>query len=210
MSTTALTLEWERLTVTLVPTVCGWSRRHDALAGCVTGDDVLAALSRSSDATLRALLAEDRAGCPHAARVVLQGLLGRITAAAHADGRAPVDDYVAQLWLEIRAAEHVRRGIAAALVRRAVAAVANQHDGPPPADGPAPVDLRAHRVLRAARELGLIDDETLVLLAGVYAEGRTSHEVAAARAVTPEVVRRRCSRAVRHLAAHRDLLLAAA
>jgi DNA-directed RNA polymerase specialized sigma24 family protein len=74
--------------------------------------------------------------------------------------------------------------------------------GPDVPEADAVADLTAHRVLRTAQELGLIDEPTRRLLLCVYAEGLSSVDAAARYGLTPATVRFRCSRAVRRMAQH--------
>lgn len=63
-------------------------------------------------------------------------------------------------------------------------------------------DLTAHRVLRTAHELGLVDEPTCRLLLSVYADGLSSADAAARHGLSPTTVRFRCSKAIRELARH--------
>lgn len=79
-----------------------------------------------------------------------------------------------------------------------------------PAGGDQTADLTAHRVLRTARRMGLIDEPTRRLLLTVYGDGLTSAEAAERHGLTPTTVRFRCSRAVRRLARHAEEIADAA
>lgn len=165
------------------------------------------------------MIALDHEGVGLAGRIVLQAMLGKMVVMACRDPQAGVDDYVTQLWCRVRGyplaerphriaanlaldtlkAVHAERGgRASATGRRVVSCVPiDLNESEPPA---APVDLSAVRVLRAANELGLIDDPTRQLLAAVYAGGWSGKEVADQLQISHATLRFRCSRAVRTLA----------
>ncbi len=211
-----------------------WAGRHRALAGCRTAADVLARVQAHPDAVLGVLIGldheSDRPERSLAGRIVLQAMLGKMVLMAHRDPMADVDDYVAQLCCRLRSYPLDRRPrrIAANLALDTLKAVHAERPPRPDADvaGPRtsaepwdelaedqpdrPVDLSAVRVLRAATELGLIDDSTHWLLAAVYADGWSGKEVAAQLKVSHATVRFRCSRAVRGLAREAVTLAAAA
>ena len=98
----ALNRDWDELVHRHRGSVPRWSRRHGALAGCDSLDDVLAAAQGQPDAILGALLTEVSNGDQLAGRVVLQALMGRIVRMAGRDPSAGVDDYVAALWCQIQ------------------------------------------------------------------------------------------------------------
>lgn len=224
MSVTALNREWAHLEARA--TVARWAATHPVLAGCGTPDDVLAAIRRTPDPALGALLHEDRQGCPHAARVVLQAMLGKVVLLAARDPYATAEEYAAQLWLVIRAYPIERRParIAANLALDTRKAVRAEWDARQVAVdgtlfdelaggetiGSGQDELRARRVLRAAYELGLIDGPTRDVLTSVYAEGLPGRVAAERHRTSHAALRKRCSGALRRLAAHRDALLEAA
>ena len=74
----------------------------------------------------------------------------------------------------------------------------------PPGD-----DLTARRVLREARQLGLMDDLTARVLHAVYLDGLSSQDAATRFGCSAESIRWRCSRALRRLAGHAETLAAA-
>ena len=166
-----------------------------------------------------------------AGRIVLQTMLGKLVTMARRDGRHGIEDYVGQLWSRIGSYPLARRPnrIAANLALDTLKAVTRQATQ---AASPAgvvlvtarelelagiargnvkePADLNAHRVLRTAASLELIDEPTRRLLLSVYAEGLSSAEAACRHGLTPTTVRFRCSRAIRKLAAHAALIAEAA
>lgn len=170
-----------------------------------------------------------------AGRIVLQTMLGKLVTMARRDRRHAVEDYVGQLWAGIGCYPLARRPrrIAANLALDTLKAVTGDRvcgeSGHPvavpvsadeleraglassvPADVEGVDDLSAHRVLRTARELELIDDATRRLLVGVYVEGLSSTEAADRFGISPATVRYRCSRAIRNLAAHAAVIRDAA
>jgi DNA-directed RNA polymerase specialized sigma24 family protein len=67
---------------------------------------------------------------------------------------------------------------------------------------PPPVDVEVHQVLEASSLLRLIGDSDAALLRGIYADGMSSTQAARQFHTTAGMVRVRCSKAVRQLAAH--------
>lgn len=153
-----------------------------------------------------------------AGRIVLQTMLGKVVTMAQRDRCHAVEDYVGQLWARIGSYPLARRPrrIAANLALDTLKAVTRDSHGDgtgrragrtvpvtaeeleraglaasPPGDGVQ--DLNAHRVLRVARHLELIDEPTRRLLAAVYLDGLTSAEAAARFGLSATTVRFRCA-----------------
>lgn len=225
-----LNTEWDALAAapSTAGSIAGWAADCPALAGCNTLDDVLAAITAAPDEVLGRLLAADAAGCPLAGRVVLQTMLPKLIVMARRDQRADFTEYLAQLWLRIRTYPLTRRPhrIAANLALDTLKAIKVERGGTVLAvddavleqlqqaaagrHGGHPDELAARRVLRIARELGLVDDLTHAVLISVYADGLTGREAASRHGISHDLVRWRCSKGVRTLSAHRAELLAAA
>jgi len=233
----SLNREWDELLGAHDQTVKGWSTRHRALAGCRGLADVLEAVRRDSDAVLHALLTEREQGALLAGRVVLQAMLGKIVLMAVRDGNAEVDDYVGEMWCRICTYPLRERPvrIAANLALDSLKAVKGEKkwsradvvvltlpqglrlDGiQAEALARASLDhnhrraLTAIGVIAAADRLGLIDGGTRAVMVSVYAEGMSGRDAADLHATTPGMVRYRCSKAVRRLAQHAQLLADAA
>jgi hypothetical protein len=232
-----LNREWDELLEVHDETVAVWSAEHPALAGCHGLADVLAAVRRDSDAVLFALLTERERGVELAGRVVLQAMLGKIVVMAVRDRGAEVDDYVAAMWCGIctyplrqrpaRIAANLGLDALKAVKRegrwsRADVAVMTLPQGvrldglQAEALARTSLDhnhtraLTATGVLAAADELGLIDRGTRAVMASVYADGLSGRDAAARHATSPDMVRFRCSKGVRRLAQHAQLLADAA
>jgi DNA-directed RNA polymerase specialized sigma24 family protein len=225
----ALDREWHELGRRHPGTVARWADRHDVLAPCHSFDDVLSAARPSSDPVLAALLTEVSIGDQLACRVVLQALIGRMARMAQRDPRAGIDDYLARLWCAINSYPLQKRPvrIAANLSMETLKAVSREHrwmgrgdvtlwpssesveellepatlDGSP-CDLPPPVDVEVLQVLEASSSLGLIDESDAALLRGVYADGMTGSEAARRFHTSASMVRVRCSKAAKKLAAH--------
>jgi hypothetical protein len=224
----ALDREWCELVRDHRETVTRWAGQHDALAPFRSLDDVLSAARLNSDPVLAALLAEVSIGDQVAGRVVLQALIGRMVRMAQRDPRSTVDDYLALLWCVINNYPLQRRPvrIAANLSLDTLKAVSREHrwlgqgdvtlgpssdslegllspvglDGSP-YDSP-PVDVEVHEVLEAGKQLRLIDDSASALLQSVYVDGMTGTQSARRFNTSAGMIRVRCSKAVRQLAAH--------
>lgn len=205
----ALNHEWRLLDAESSVRVAAWGAAEPALA---TADDltgVLTLIRRHPDQTLGALLRLGAGGDPLAHRVVLQTMLGRLVRLCT---QRPVvfAEAISELWLAIAEYPLARRprSIASNLawtVQRRLAQpavlLAEVIDGVSE-----PADPDASATLGEARQLGLIDDTAHSTLWLVYVAGLTSRQAAARLGVSPEVVRWRCSRAVRRLAQHAELL----
>lgn len=225
--------EWQCLSAASSVAVKGWAELHACLAGCRQLADVTDAIRSAPDPVLGALLSETARGDVLAGRTVLQAMLGKLVRMTEVDAQAEVDDYVAELWNRICTYPLERRParIAANLALDALKGVHERRarqgpccvvpwppdelvdllDGltargrgsePLPSDGPS-----AEGVLSLARASDLVSPDTARLLLSVYSEGLSGAEAATRHRTTPGSVRVRCSRAVRHLAAHAPFLL---
>jgi len=221
--------EWCELVNARSETVIRWAERHPILTPCQSLDDVLTVASLNTDPVLAALLTEHSAGDQLAGRAVLQAMLGRMVRMAQRDPRSSVDDYLAWLWCVINGYPLDRRPvrIAANLSMDTLNAVWRERtwlaggeitlwpssdaleESLQPAgldggscDASPPVEVEVHRVLEASSLLRLIDDSDAALLRGVYADGMTGDQAARRFHTSAGVVRVRCSKAVRRLAAY--------
>jgi hypothetical protein len=209
-----------------------WAAATPALAGCARPDEVVGRVAAAPDLVLGLLLAEVAAGGTFAGRVVLQALLPKIVRMASVDPAAPVDDYLTAMWCEIAAYPLVRRprSVAANLALDTLKAVRRERR--PAVDVATPphlVTVAADRqparvvgvpspgsglsvghVLAQARRHRLVDPATGELLQSVYAEGLSGESAGRRHGLSPGAVRSRCSRAVRVLAGHPELLGASA
>ncbi|MFT4109653.1 RNA polymerase sigma factor [Propionicimonas sp.] len=206
LSLDALNDEWRDLATAPIG---DWADEPDLAAAADLGA-VLGLVRANPDRVLATLLRLGAAGDGLARRVVLQAMLGKaVVLSAGRPGSLP--DVIAELWLAIAEypVDRRPRSIAANLawaMRRSLV----RPPCPPPVDGldpPAPTpEADATTTLREARRLGLIDADTHRVLWTVYVAGRTSAQAAGELGTTPDVVRWRCSRALRRLARHAELL----
>jgi hypothetical protein len=199
------------------------------LASCRSLDDILSVAKLDSDPVLAALLTEVSGGDQLAARVVLQALIGRMVRMAQRDFRSNAEDYLAALWCVINSYPLSRRPvrIAANLSLDTLKSVSSEHrwlrrgdvtlwpssasleellepvalDGSP-FDFVPPTDVEVRRVLEAGKFLNLIDDSDAAVLHSVYADGMSGSRAADRLHISEGMVRVRCSKAVRRLAAH--------
>ncbi len=230
----ALNTEWRELAGCHRELIEGWAEREPVLSGCRSAGDILARIPQHPDQILRLLITLDHDGVEPAGRIVLQTMLGKMVRMAWRDPHAQIDDYISQLWFRIRSYPLVERPrrIAANLALDTLKAVqaepgrltrpdrvAGLLDGPdstpsPPSRTERPqapaAELSATRVLRAACDLGLIDECTRRILLAVYAGGWSGKEVAEHLQISHAALRFRCSRAVRTLARESVQLAAAA
>ena len=226
--------EWAALQgdATAAEAVRRWVLRAPVLAGCVQPGEVLQRVAGDPDGVLGALLAAGAEGDGLAARVVLQAMLPKVVRLASVDRTAEVDDYLTAMWCEIAAYPLARRpaSVAANLALDTLKAVRRERH--PAVDVLTPPDLvllaadrrPAHvvgssrpseapsvtAVLQRAREHRLLDAATGALLRSVYAEGVPGEVAAHRHGLSPGAVRTRCSRAVKVLAGHAELLRAQA
>lgn len=203
-----LNAEWAELAVLAVP--AEW-RAEPALAAHRDLAGVLAAIRLRPDEVLGALL---RRADPTARRVVLQAMLGRAVRDAVRDREHDLDDYLGELWLGIAGYPLQRRParIAANLALDAAKRVRARTRATPtdparltlvPDDGREP-GRRAALLLARARRVALLDEPSHAALRLVYADGVAPSRAADLLGITPAVLRQRCHRAARRLAAHAD------
>lgn len=212
--------------------VAGWGHGWLPLGTCRDLDDVLAHVRQQPDATLAILLAACADGDLVAGRVVLQAMLGKVVRMVSTDRVATADDYVSALWCRIQTyplAKRPRR-IAANLALDTLKAVVHERGDlaasvcvqmAPDLVFDAFCDeiltaealdhsrvgrLDASRVVATATRLGLVDSTTGSVLLSVYDDGLSGRDAARRHRLSPELVRARCSRAVRRLADHAALL----
>ncbi len=226
----ALNAEWDQIAFEAQPLVRGWSGNSPRLAGCSSLKDVLEAMRADPDAVLSVLLNESATGEQLAGRVVLQAMLGKVVRMALCDNRARVDDYVAAMWCRIRTYPIKERPvkIAANLVLDTLKMVTrenqwNRHNVAVTSlaadehleeflslastqdrlDHNAEISaLSALKVIASAEELGLIDSLTGDVLLSVYHDGLSGKAAAVRHQTSVDMVRFRCSKAIRKLARH--------
>jgi hypothetical protein len=225
----ALDREWRELVRSCPVAATCWLDRHDALIPCRSLDDILRVAKVNSDPVLDALLTEVSGGDQLAGRVVLQAMIGRMVRMAQRDPRSGVEDYLAALWCVINSYPLSRRPvrIAANLSMDTLKAVSEEHRWlrrgavtllpssesleqllePVMLDGSSydslpPLDVEVRRVLGAGTLLSLIDDSDAALLQSTYVDRMGGSRVARRFHTSEGAVRVRCSRIVRHLAAH--------
>lgn len=204
-----LNAEWRELVAPSPVTVGTWTLRHPELLPAQDLDDLLDVIRTRPDEALSALLRIGREGEALAWRVVLQAMLGKVVMLCRSRPDR-FDEAVSELWLAIAEYPLDRRprSIAANLswtMRRWIAEASRVPELQPCAHEP---DATAADTLVAARRLKLIDAETHRTLWLVYVAGLTSALAAAELGTTAELVRYRCSRSLRRLAGHADLLSA--
>lgn len=224
---TGLNQEWLRLGEVEEPRVRGWWSRRPCLAGHDSVATLVTDGRARDDAVLGALLQECGTGDDLAGRVVLQALLPGMVQMAGRDRSADLSDYVAQLWCRIRTYPLERRPqrIANNLELDTLKAICRSRAGD---DAVVPVEpdgierllgRRAQRgddqdddqpdapaVIGAALAHGLVDDHTADVLRSVYADGLSGREAADRHRCSVDLIRWRCSKAVRTLAQHSMLL----
>lgn len=209
-----------------------WASGLTVLAGCDTPAAVVARVGAAPDVVLGHLLGEAASGDRLAGRVVLQALLPKVVRMAAVDPEAGVDDYLTAMWCVIAAYPLARRpaSVAGNLALDTLKAV--RHERRPAADlvtaphlvvvaadraplrsrepapyGPGSGPGVAHVLDQACRHR-LLDPATRDLLRSVYADGLSGESAARRHDLSPGAVRQRCSRALRVLARHADLLAA--
>ncbi|HOC13648.1 MAG TPA: hypothetical protein PLL50_06830 [Propionicimonas sp.] len=207
----ALEAEWSRFADGSSTRVLRWAELDRALLGCRGVDAVLARIRREPDAVLAALLRIGQGGDQLALLVVVKAMLGKLVLLSA--GRPDVlIEAISEMWLATAEYPVARRprSIAANLswtVSRRIRASPPRTSAPltvePAAATP---DPDASTTLADARRLGLIDELTHRTLWAVYVAGLTSYQAAAVLDTTPDLVRWRCSRAIRRLREQAELL----
>ncbi|MFV0451926.1 MAG: RNA polymerase sigma factor [Propioniciclava sp.] len=176
--------------------------------------DILTRIPADPDTILLGLLTCARAGDGLAGRAVLQAMMPKAVRLALRDPEASLSDVLAALWERISTypIERRPRAVAANLALDTLKTIAGSRVRRHPPTGSAPPaedDLPdGAAVLEAGARLGHIDTVTRRTLECVYLTGRSSRDAAAELGLSRDVVRWRCSRGVRALAAHRRELLA--
>lgn len=205
----ALNDEWRLLDAEASARVAGWAAVEPALAAAAQLTDVLTLIRRRPDEVLAALLRLGADGDNLAHRVVLQTMLGRLVRLC-ASRPGTLAEAVSELWLAIveypldRRPRSIASNLAWTVQRRLARPAVLVSDAIDAACEPTEPDASA--TLGEARRLGLIDDTTHCTLWLVYVAGLTSRQASARLGISPDLVRWRCSRAVRHLARHAELL----
>lgn len=190
---------------------------HPLLAGCRTPADL--ALKAGTDAGLLALVAAAQDGAQLAGRVVIQVMLPRLISLAARDPRATIEDYLGEAWLVVMGFPLARnRAVLTNLcldvlkkLSRARARTAREHPTRTPPEPPASpaTEPGAAELLDLAGARGLVSRANIEVLRSVYAEGLSGKDAAARHGISHDMVRYRCSSALRHLRARRGELLAA-
>lgn len=205
--------EWNRI-ADLSPVALGWPE----LAVADTLDGLVGQVRIEPDRLLGALIRRGRGHDPQAATarlVVLRCLLGKLISLSGRD-RIPLEEYLVECWLQVAEypLERRPRSIAANLwldTRKRVIAdrVAARRQVPVEpevleAPQPDPVDPQheVEQVLAEAGSRGLIDADTRDLLCTVYRDGLSGREAAVRHGTTVDLVRWRCSKALRRLSGH--------
>jgi DNA-directed RNA polymerase specialized sigma24 family protein len=230
-----LNLEWQSHVDLDADEAQRWAGLCPALAACLTLDDVLASVAGAPDAILGFLLEQAHAGHALAGRTVLQTMLGKLVLMS-GSGQArrqvhALDDLVGHIWIQISryplrsrpqriAANLALDTLKAALrdwrttdssieVSSAPDVVSGVLDEARPPLSDLSTDTRT--LLSAAHRLGLISATTRDVLLSVYGPEELSGQRAAERwGCSAQAIRSRCSRAVRELAPHAQMLMAVA
>lgn len=202
----SLNREWADLIDQSTATVAGWARQCPELAAASDLADVLLLIRGAPDEILGALIRLGAAGEPLAWRVVLQSMLGKVVRVT-AGRSEQFGEAVSELWVAIAEYPLQRRphSIAANLgwqLHRCLVpstpALLPVHEA----------EMTAEDALWQARSLGLIDARTHRTLWLVYVAGMTSAGAARELGTSADAVRYHCSRSLRRLAGHADLLAA--
>jgi DNA-directed RNA polymerase specialized sigma24 family protein len=200
-----LNSEWIELERTSSTALRRW-RDVVALCGARSLADVIEQIARRPDDTLAALLTLGAQGDRLAWRVVFQAMLPKAVRLSR--GREDrLTEAVSELWVLIaeyplnRRPRSIAANLAWSLQRRMTPSSL-------PTMMPIAAEPDADQTLSQARALGLIDAEHHRTLWLVYVEGLTSAAAGERLGISAELVRYRCSRSVRRLAGHAELLAA--
>lgn len=203
---TALNQDWRKQCAEQCDVVASWANSHPCLGVAAGLNELLELIRRDPDPTLRALLTLGADGHRMAHRVVLQASLGTLVLLSRGN-QEWFDEAVSVLWVTMADYPLARRP--RAIMSNLMWELRRQLAQPPtvlmPQAGP---ETSPEATLRCARELGLIDEETVRLLWMVYVLGLSSYRAGAALGISAENVRYRCSRTLRQLAQQAPLLAA--
>lgn len=174
------------------------------------------------DETLLALVGAAQQGDHEAGERVLASMAFPLAAMARRSQQTTLAQFVSAAWLVVESYNLQRRHrVLTNLVLDALKQVTrdrvmrwDERLRPTPVgeEWPQPVDRpergRAVAVIDSARELRLIDDPTHAVLGAVYVAGMSGREAAEATGTSHDMVRYRCSRALRLLRQHQRTLAA--
>lgn len=192
-----------------------WARACPALEGCTRLDDVVDACRRDEVAML-AVLSRTQEGCPVAGRCLLQALVPHLAGLARHDPHRDLDDYLGACWpvamsYRPEPGAHVLATLALntrkAMVRERGALWLVPMAVPDAAQLPAEPEVRVGDVVAVSRRLRLVPPASADVLASVYGDGLSGREAAQRHGMSHDMVRYRCSSAVRVLRAHRHEIL---
>lgn len=202
----SLNSEWSQLTAAHSDVLIRWAQTEPVLGEALDLHDLLDLVRAAPDQVLLALLRLGRGGDPLAWRVVLQAMLGKAVSLSGGHEDVLVE-LVSELWLAIadypieRRPHAVAANLSWTLRRRLVPAPMVLALFTPP-------EASAEATLDRARALCLIDEADHRTLSLVYLDGLTSARAGAALGISAELVRYRCRRTLRRLAAQADVLAA--
>ncbi len=190
-----------------------WADECPALAGCERLDDVVEAC-RCDDLAMLAVLVRAQGGDPIAGRCVLQAVLPLLARLSRRDRGHDLDDYLGACWpVAMRARPRPGSRVLATLALNTRKALLREHGrlwlltDIDPVDEPVEPPITTDDIVRVSRRLHLVPPESADVLISVYGEGLTGKQAAERHGMSHDMVRYRCSRAVRAIRAHRDELL---
>ncbi len=213
--------EWAAIRSQHDSIVSSWSLSHPALAGVNDLGGIVARCRGGDDEATAALINLAQRPDPVAGHCLLQILLPSLVRLSGRHRGADLGSYVGACWLVISSWPARRRHhLVTALAwqtRRVVVrelrqtpllapALPDPRDHPALHDREEPPEFAARAVIHAAREQELVPAESLRALEAVYAAGLSGREAAEQLGMSHDMVRYRCSSAVRMLRRHREHL----
>lgn len=190
-----------------------WAGQCPALDGCARLDDVIEACRRD-DLAMLAILTRAQAGCPTAGRCVLQAVLPLLIRLAGRDPGRRLDDYLGACWpVAMRLRPEPGSRVLMTLALNTRKALVREGGGlwlvtdVEPADEPVEAPVTALDIVTVSRRLHLVPPASADVLMSVYGDGLTGKQAAERHGMSHDMVRYRCSSAVRTLRTHRHELL---
>jgi len=197
------------------PLALEWARSCPALDGCTRLDDVVATCRRD-DVAMLAVLTRAQSGCPVAGRSLLRALLPHLAGLARRDPQRGLDDYLGACW-PVAMGYHPEPGahVLSTLALNTRKAMVRERGAlwlvpvpVPDAAAPTPEpEVTVRDVMAVSRRLRLVPTASADVLTSVYGDGLSGREAAQRHGMSPDMVRYRCSSAVRVLRAHRHEIL---
>lgn len=201
---------WSSVALSPAPEVATWAAIHPLLTRCRTADDILPHVADDSVAVF--LLRAAQAGSQLAGGIVVQAMIPRLIRLAARDRRATFDDYLGEAWLVVAKFPTARaNAVLTNLALDTLKQVSRQRartlrevptDAVPdsPATSNDAMPSSAELIDLAVRR-GLVRPANVAPLRAVYQRGLSGAEAAKELGMSHDMLRYRCSQAIKSMRA---------